>query len=79
MVDSNGDRGAPVEARITAVEFAGGRSRLVLRLLPTQGGTVHDTHETELALWHRGPALPTVGAIVRLEVLGRAHALQTSG
>ncbi|MGD9802908.1 MAG: ABC transporter ATP-binding protein [Hyphomicrobiaceae bacterium] len=76
-LDNHG--GASVEARIAAVEFAGGRSRLVLHLLPTQGGTADDAHESELALWHRGPSLPAVGTIVRLDVLGCAHALQTPG
>jgi len=70
---------ASIGARIAAVEFAGGRSRVVLDLLSSGGAVAQRKPHAEIALWHRGPAVPEVGSILRLVVRGSAHPLHASG
>lgn len=76
--DANGS-GAPAQARVTGVEFAGGRSRLTLSLLPTADARSTDARDAMLVLWHRGPTVPSIGSDVRLEVEGSAHVIDPAG
>jgi iron(III) transport system ATP-binding protein len=73
-----GEGPASIAARIAAVEFAGGRSRLVLDLLPSRGDAIQGLPEAEITLWHRGPSVPEVGTVVRLIVRGSAHPIHMS-
>jgi len=74
--ESANEESAPIAARIVAVEFAGGRSRLVLDLVPS-GGVAAERHpKAEIALWHPGLSVPEVGSVLRLSVRGCAHPLQ---
>jgi iron(III) transport system ATP-binding protein len=70
---------ASAGARIVAVEFAGGRSRLTLRLLPDLRDPLPGVRGLELTLWHHSPSPPAVDAVVRLDVKGQAHVLPASG
>lgn len=65
---------ARATARVEGIEFAGGRSRLTLALLPIDGAG-NGRPATRIALWHSGLTCPTPGSLIGLSVDGDAHVL----